>query len=121
MKTITALLALSLCACSTMSKETYVERREFRYPKGTTPHLKDMYLRDTGDEEKKVQTAIVSPNVSQVQYVGEVNHPEPLQATSDIDFVTTGDIPQEKTLADVQSENNMLRALAMNKILRDMQ
>jgi hypothetical protein len=38
------LLLLLLPACSSVSKETYTEKRTLKYPKGGTPHIKDFYL-----------------------------------------------------------------------------
>ena len=82
MKITLILLAMSLCACSSMHKETYTETREFHYPKGATPHLKDMYMHK-GPEVRKAEPVIHQ----------EFNH----------DITGTGDVPMntEVSLQDV--------------------
>ncbi len=105
MKTPTILLAMSLCACSSMHKETYTETREFNYPKGTTPHLKEMYMHKPLVTEPQVRQA--EPVIHQ-----EFNHnPDP------VDFDYVGDMP-EKTLEEVNNENNLLYAMMLNKMLK---
>ena len=93
------LLAVGLQACSTVSKETYTETREFHYPKGATPHLKDMYMHK-GPEVRKAEPVIHQ----------EFNH----------DITGTGDVPMntEVSLQDVQHENNLLYAMMLNKMLK---
>lgn len=102
MKTPTILLAMSLCACSSMTKETYTETREFHYPKGATPHLKDMYMHK-GQEVRQAEPVIHQ----------EINH-------NPVDFDYVGDLPQ-KTLEEIEYENKMLYALKVNKLMRQMQ
>ena len=99
MKITLILLAMSLCACSSMHKETYTETREFHYPKGATPHLKDMYMHK-GPEVRKAEPVIHQ----------EFNH----------DITGTGDVPMntEVSLQDVQHENNLLYAMMLNKMLK---
>ena len=108
MKTPTILIAASLCACSPMTKETYTETRHFHYPKGSTPHLKEMYM-----HKPPTEPVIQQPVIPQ-----EVNtHPE--------EFNYIAELPQEeppqRTLAEVREENDLLSALRVNKILKQMQ
>jgi hypothetical protein len=103
MKNILLASCLALCACGT-AKETYTEKRVLTYPKGTTPNLKEMYLR-----EDKAPDSV--PIVEQNTYTG-VAAPDALVAYNDADL-----LPHE-SLAD---ENERLRLLAVNKILRGMQ
>ena len=102
MKTPTILLTMSLCACSSMTKETYTETRQFHYPKGATPHLKDMYMHK-GPEVRQAEPVIHQ----------EINH-------NPVDFDYVGDLPQ-KTLEEIEYENKMLYALKVNKMMRQMQ
>jgi hypothetical protein len=88
-----------------MHKETYTETREFNYPKGTTPHLKEMYMHKPPVTEPQVRQA--EPVIHQ-----EFNHnPDP------VDFDYVGDMP-EKTLEEVNNENNLLYAMMLNKMLK---
>ena len=102
MKITLILLAMSLCACSSMHKETYTETREFHYPKGATPHLKDMYMHK-GQEVRQAEPVIHQ----------EFNH-------DPVDFDYVGDMP-EKTLEEIEHENKVLYALKVNKMMRQMQ
>jgi hypothetical protein len=92
-----------------MHKETYTETRNFHYPKGTTPHIKDMYMH-------KPQ-AVSEPQVREPIIHQEFNHsPDP------VDFDYVGDLPQqEKTLEEIEHENKVLYALKVNKMMRQMQ
>ena len=106
MKTTLILLIMSLCACSSMHRETYTETRHFHYPKGTTPHLKEMYM-----HKPPTEPVIQQPVIHQ-----EVNtHPE--------DFNYIAELPEQptRTLAEVREENDLLCALRANKILKQMQ
>ena len=96
---------MSLCACSSMHRETYTETRNFHYPKGTTPHLKEMYM-----HKPPTEPVIQQPVIHQ-----EVNtHPE--------DYSYIAELPEEhRTLAQVREENDLLSALRANKILKQMQ
>lgn len=105
MKITLILLAMSLCACSSMHKETYTETRQFHYPKGTTPHIKEMYMHKPQE--------VTQPQVSEPVINQEFNH-DPV----DFDFV--GDMP-EKTLEEIEHENKVLYALKVNKMMRQMQ
>jgi len=102
MKITLIILAMSLCACSSMHKETYTETRHFHYPKGTTPHIKDMYMHKPQE--------ITQPQVSEPVIHQEFNH----------DITGTGDVPMntEASLQDVQHENNLLYAMMLNKMLK---
>ena len=85
-----------------MHRETYTETRHFHYPKGTTPHLKHMYMHE-------------QPEVRQAEPV--VRQPDP------VDFTYIGELPEQPTrsLAEVREENDLLVALRANKILKQMQ
>ena len=108
MKPTLILLTMSLCACSSMHKETYTETRNFHYPKGTTPHLKEMYMHKQPVNEPQVRQA--EPVIHQ-----EFNH-------DPVDFDYVGDMPQqEKTLEEIEHENKVLYALKVNKMMRQMQ
>jgi hypothetical protein len=88
-----------------MHRETYTETRNFHYPKGTTPHLKEMYM-----HKPPTEPVIQQPVIHQ-----EVNtHPE--------DYSYIAELPEEhRTLAQVREENDLLSALRANKILKQMQ
>lgn len=101
MKTILLASCLALCACGT-AKETYTEKRTLTYPKGTTPNLKEMYLR----EDKTPSSA---PVVENNTYAGV---PESAVAYNDADLIPSDSL---------EDENERLRLLAVNKILRGMQ
>ena len=109
MKITLIILAMSLCACSSMHKETYTETRQFHYPKGTTPHIKDMYMHKPQE--------VAQPQVSEPVIHQEFNHnPDP------VDFDYVGDLPQqEKSLEEIERENKILYALKVNKALRGIQ
>jgi hypothetical protein len=92
MKHVTLILSLSLCACS-MTKETYTEKRELRYRKGTYPHMKDFY-----------------------------NQPATIvQAQPAVD-ITHGDMPSFDNSTDqlesLRKQNAILQELAVNKALQ---
>jgi|688.fasta_scaffold1368558_2 hypothetical protein len=101
MKNILLASCLALCACGT-AKETYTEKRVLTYPKGTTPNLKEMYLR----EDKTPSAASVVENNT---YTGV---PESAVTYNDADFLPSNSL---------EDENERLRLLAVNKILRGMQ
>lgn len=92
-----------------MHKETYTETRQFHYPKGTTPHIKDMYMHKP---QEVTQAQVSEPVIHQ-----EFNHnPDP------VDFDYVGDLPeQEKSLEEIERENKILYALKVNKALRGVQ
>jgi hypothetical protein len=84
-----------------MHKETYTETRQFHYPKGTTPHLKHMYMHKSEEPVIKQQFS---------------HQPDP------VDFDYVGDLPQpQKTLEEIEHENKVLYALKVNKMMRQMQ
>jgi len=104
MKTILLASCLALCACGT-AKETYTEKRTLTYPKGTTPNLKEMYLRED-------KTPDAAPVVEQNTYTG-VAIPDPVTPIySDHDLLPSDSL---------DDENERLRLLAINKILKGMQ
>jgi|LakMenEpi03Aug12_release.lakeMendotaPanAssembly.Ray.scaffolds.fasta_scaffold768077_2 hypothetical protein len=82
MKFLPILLAGALVSCSSISKETYTERRILTYPKKSTPHIKDMYL-----QEPKTQTHQI------------IQHPEPQAETpvADFDYINP-DLPTNDTI-----------------------
>jgi hypothetical protein len=84
-----------------MHKETYTETRNFHYPKGTTPHLKEMYMHKPLVNEPQVREPVIHQ---------EFNH-------DPVDFDYVGDMPQ-KTLEEVNNENNLLYAMMLNKMLK---
>jgi hypothetical protein len=89
-----------------MHKETYTETRKFHYPKGTTPHLKEMYMHKPLVSEPQVREPVIHQ---------EFNH-------DPVDFDYVGDMPQqEKTLEEIEHENKVLYALKVNKMMRQMQ
>jgi hypothetical protein len=107
MKITLIILAMSLCACSSMHKETYTETRQFHYPKGTTPHIKDMYMHKPQE--------VTQPQVSEPVIHQQFNH-------DPVDFDYVGDMPQpQKTLEEIEHENKVLYALKVNKMMRQMQ
>jgi len=107
MKITLIILAMSLCACSSMHKETYTETRQFHYPKGTTPHIKEMYMHKPQE--------VTQPQVNEPVIHQEFNH-------DPVDFDYVGDMPQqEKTLEEIEYENKVLYALKVNKMMRQMQ
>jgi hypothetical protein len=85
-----------------MHKETYTETRQFHYPKGTTPHIKEMYMHKPQE--------VTQPQVSEPVIHQEFNH-------DPVDFDYVGDMP-EKTLEEVNNENNLLYAMMLNKMLK---
>jgi hypothetical protein len=101
MKNILLASCLALCACGT-AKETYTEKRTLTYPKGTTPNLKEMYLK----EGKAPSAASVVENNT---YTGV---PDSAVAYNDSDLLPSDSL---------EDENERLRLLAVNKILRGMQ
>lgn len=50
-KYILFLIIAAFPACSSMTSETYTEKRTLKYRKGTHPHIKDMYLHDKNDPQ----------------------------------------------------------------------
>jgi hypothetical protein len=102
--------AVSMQACSSVSKETYTEKRTLTYPKGGVPHVKEMYLRNDPPDQQNTyigssQPRAVTPVVN--NYQGDWNYVNP-------------DLPQ-KSLEDINYENQLLAAKVYNKWLSQRQ
>ena len=110
MKLVLLSLTIALAACSSTSKEVYTEKRVLTYPKGQTPHIKDMYLQ---------------PQQPQHTYVG-TDAPQPAEDYSTL-FAPVPesrwdnpDLPTEN-IYDLERENYYLTLMAKNKMLRGIQ
>ena len=101
MKRILLLLPLLFIGCSSVSKETYTEKRILTYPKKCNPHIKEMYL--GGANSIRTSAAVENPPMQNV-------------VNNDIDF-TSPVLPQ--SVEDIEQENRELIARAQNKMLRD--
>ena len=119
MKNLVVLLAVGLQACSSVSKETYTETRTFKYPKGITPHIKDMYLRDNdAPQEQNTYIGTHDPAVHPIQPIQPIA-PVINNTQSDIDFILDPLLGEDnRTFEQIDSENVRLRALALNRQLR---
>ena len=102
--------AVAMQACSSVSKETYTEKRVFTYPKGSHPHIKDMYM-DNKPEQPDV-------------YVGVQPQTQVSPITDDTEslFAPVPEIPQPPTdyeaqVKQIEAENDLLLAKAYNKWL----
>lgn len=104
MKLLTATLSLALCACSSVSKETYTETRTLRYPKGITPHLKDFYLQP-GEEQPQ-------PTNSTPDYAGILPDSEVIP-TNNAEQITA-------EIERLKHENELLEARAYNQALQNL-
>jgi hypothetical protein len=93
-KYILCLIVMALPACSSMTSETYTEKRTLKYPKGTHPHIKDMYLHDKNDP----QPAQYTPASEDWKY-------------------TTPEIPA--SYEQIQDQNRMILAQYYNNWLRE--
>ena len=102
--------AVAMQACSSVSKETYTEKRVFTYPKGSYPHVKDMYM-----DNKPVQ-----PDDDNV-YVGVQPQAQANDAASL--FAPVPELPQnnQSQIKQIEAENELLLAQAYNKWLRERQ
>ena len=100
MKRILLLLPLLFIGCSSVSKETYTEKRILTYPKKCSPHIKEMYLGGANS----IRTSAVE------------NQPMQNVVNNEIDF-TTPVLPQ--SVEDIEHENRELIARAQNKMLKD--
>jgi len=108
MKLLTATLSLALCACSSVSKETYTETRTLNYPKGITPHLKDFYLQP-GAEQPQPQP---QPNNSTPDFAGIL---------PDMDVIPTNNAEQiTAEIERLKHENELLEARAYNQALQNL-
>ena len=100
MKHILLLLPLLFIGCSSVSKETYTEKRILTYPKKCSPHIKEMYL---GGANSIRTSAVENPPMQNV-------------VNNEIDF-TSQVLPQ--SVEDIEQENRELIARAQNKMLKD--
>ena len=105
--------AVAMQACSSVSKETYTEKRTLTYPKGGTPHIKEMYLRNDPPDQQQ-NTYIGSHNPQPSQTIPVVNNYQ-----GDFDYINP-DLPQ-KSLEEINYENQLLAAKAYNKWLAQRQ
>lgn len=101
MKRILLLLPLVLVGCSSVSKETYTEKRILTYPKKCNPHIKEMYL--GGANSIRTSAVVENPPMQNV-------------VNNDIDFASPV-LPQ--SVEEIEQENRELIARAQNKMLRD--
>ena len=115
---ITALIAAALPACSSVSTETYTEKRTLTYPKGGHPHIKDMYLRN--ENNSGVATHGVNPINNNNVMVAPAVPVNPASRADDWDYVNP-DLPvkHEPTYEDIQNENKLLLAKYYNNWLRE--
>jgi hypothetical protein len=115
MKAITCLLLVTvLSACSSTSKEVYIEKRTLTYPKGSIPHIKEMYLRNE-------QPQVVHQTPQVVNYTG-------VPDTIVDDNYVNDDLPYfepdshgQRSLHAIHAENDLLIAQAYNKWLKERQ
>jgi hypothetical protein len=108
MKAIICLLSVAiLSACSSTSKEVYTEKRTLKYPKGGTPHIKEMYLRNEQPQVVTQQPARYTGIDYDNQYV-----------SSDVPYYEPS-LPRQKSLQELHAENDMLIAEGYNKWLRN--
>jgi hypothetical protein len=112
MKIAIMLLSVAVAACSSTSKEVYTEKRTLTYPKGQTPHIKDMYLQPQQPQQQHT-------------YVG-TNAPQPADDYSTL-FAPVSesrwdnqDLPSEN-IYDLERENYYLTLMAKNKMLKGIQ
>lgn len=103
MKRILLLLPLVLVGCSSVSKETYTEKRILTYPKKSSPHIKEMYL--GGANSIKTSSAV------------GVDYPVHNVVNNDIDYISNPDLP--KSVEEIEQENRDLIARAQNRMLRE--
>lgn len=112
---ITALIVAALPACSSVSIETYTEKRTLTYPKGGHPHIKDMYLQN----DKSVNEDIHNSNVM-IAPTTPAERSIPSATNEDWKYVNP-DLPvkHEPTYDDIQNENKLLLAKYYNDWLRE--
>lgn len=101
-RSIAFLVLLSCVGCSSVSKETYTEKRILTYPKKQAPHIKEMYLGGANS----IRTSSIG-----------VDNPVQNVVNNDIDYITNPDLP--KSVDDIEQENRELIARAQNRMLRD--
>lgn len=106
MKLLTSTITLALCACSSVSKETYTETRTLRYPKGITPHLKDFYLQPEVEAQPQPTTN------STPDYAGVL---------PDSDVIPTDNTQNiAAEIERLKHENELLEARAYNQALQNL-
>ena len=116
MKKITILLLVAgLQACSTTSKETYIETRTLTYPKGGNPHLKEMYLRDGKHQEQNTYIGTTEPQPTPEPNINDVDLIAPVP---EVNNYQASYIPKEKSLYELVEENLLLEAKQRNQWLR---
>jgi hypothetical protein len=118
MKAIIGLLSVAiLSACSSTSKEVYTEKRTLTYPKGSSPHIKDMYLRNE-------QPQIVHQTPQVVNYTGvpDTIVDDNRYLNSDVPYFEP-ELPRNdpRSLHAIHAENDLLIAQAYNKWLKERQ
>lgn len=115
MKVVLLSLTIALAACT--SKEIYTEKRTLRYPKGESPHLKDMYMQDEPQHRQQM------PSVQNI-YIGQQQPAEPsnplFAPLPEEDRWANPDLPQE-SIHDLERQNYYLSLMAKNKMLREIQ
>lgn len=104
---ITALIVSVLPACSSVSTETYTEKRTLKYPKGGHPHIKDMYLQNNN----QINSHGANPMIPQSYQQG---------VSDDWQYVNP-DVPvkAQPTYEDIQNENKMLLVKYYNDWLKE--
>jgi hypothetical protein len=104
---IIAVIVSALPACSSISTETYTEKRTLKYPKNGHPHIKEMYLRHHSPSNSHG----ANPMTPQVY---------PQGASDDWRYVNP-DIPvkAQPTYDDIQNENKMLLVKYYNDWLKE--
>jgi len=117
-KYILCLIVTIIPACSSMTSETYTEKRTLKYHKGTHPHIKDMYLHNRNNEE--VSSHGVNPVNNNNVMVAPAIPVEPVSTQDDWRYVNP-DLPikREPTYEDIQNENKLLLAKYYNNWLRE--
>lgn len=115
MKVLLLSLTIAITACT--SKEVYTEKRTLRYPKGESPHLKDMYMQEAQHRQQlpQVQNIYIGTNQQPAEPQNPLFAPLPEQ-----DQWANPDIPQDN-LYDLERENYYLSLMAKNKMLRGIQ
>ena len=113
MKVLLLSLTIAMAACT--NKEVYTEKRTFRYPRGESPHLKDMYMQEPQIRQQMPQVQNIYIGQQSAEPQNPLFAPLPEQ-----DRWANPDIPQEN-LYDLERENYYLSLMAKNKMLRGIQ
>jgi len=111
MKAVLLSLTIALAACSTTSTEVYTERRVLTYPKGQTPHMKELLVQPQ-HQEQNVYTGVNDPRPADDYDSLFAPVPEPQ------DHWSNPDIPA--TTHELERENYYLGLMARNKMLKSM-